>query len=167
MDAEHLENEDSEVPNTEEPRVNQEQDESINNTNNINTVSSTVNTTSIEDNVVDENIVYGCIDDLNRPNLKEIVYFDDDEEVGAKPDINNLATIVPVSPIPTTRVHKDHLLKQIIRDIHSAPQTRRMTKSVTEHGDKYGYIKNHKKTVKNGQTRTREMKEHKKPKIQS
>ncbi|GKE13232.1 hypothetical protein Tco_1416783, partial [Tanacetum coccineum] len=28
--------------------------------------------------------------------------------------------------------------------------------------DKYGYIKNHKKTVKNGQTRTREMEEHKK-----
>ncbi|GKC45597.1 hypothetical protein Tco_1063319 [Tanacetum coccineum] len=27
--------------------------------------------------------------------------------------------------------------------------------------DKYGYIKNHKKTVKNGQTRTREMEEHK------
>ncbi|GJW20973.1 reverse transcriptase domain-containing protein [Tanacetum coccineum] len=44
MDAEHLENEDSEVPNTKEPRVNQEQDENINNTNNINTVSSTVNT---------------------------------------------------------------------------------------------------------------------------
>ncbi|GKF12164.1 retrovirus-related pol polyprotein from transposon TNT 1-94 [Tanacetum coccineum] len=56
-DVKHLENEDSEVPNTDEPRVNQEQDESVNNTNNINTVSSTVNTASIEDNVVDENIV--------------------------------------------------------------------------------------------------------------
>ncbi|GJR86235.1 putative reverse transcriptase domain-containing protein [Tanacetum coccineum] len=40
------------------------------------------------------------------------------------------------SPIPTTRVHKDYPLKQIIRDIHSAPQTRRMTKNVTEHGMK-------------------------------
>ncbi|GKA40006.1 putative ribonuclease H-like domain-containing protein [Tanacetum coccineum] len=65
MDAEHPENKDSEVPNTKETRVNQEQDESINSTNNINTVSSTVNTASIEDNVVDENIVYGCIDDPN------------------------------------------------------------------------------------------------------
>ncbi|GKF53628.1 ribonuclease H-like domain-containing protein, partial [Tanacetum coccineum] len=34
-DAEHLENEDSEVPNTEELRVNQEKDESVNSTNNI------------------------------------------------------------------------------------------------------------------------------------
>ncbi|GJV91292.1 ribonuclease H-like domain-containing protein [Tanacetum coccineum] len=40
---------------------------------------------------------------------------------------------MPVSPIPTTRLHKDHPLEQIIGDIHSAPQTRRMTKSVTEH----------------------------------
>ncbi|GKD66697.1 hypothetical protein Tco_1308805, partial [Tanacetum coccineum] len=124
IDAKHLENKNSKVPNTEEQRVHQEQYESINSTNNINTVSSTV----------DENIVYGCIDDLNTPNLEEIVYSDDDEEVGAEADMNNLAITVPVSPIPTTRVHKDHLLEQIIRDIHSTPQTRRMTKNVTEHG---------------------------------
>ncbi|GJV73864.1 putative ribonuclease H-like domain-containing protein [Tanacetum coccineum] len=40
---------------------------------------------------------------------------------------------MPVSPILTTRVHKDHPLEQIIGDIHSTPQTRRMTKNVTEH----------------------------------
>ncbi|GJZ63311.1 ribonuclease H-like domain-containing protein [Tanacetum coccineum] len=133
-DAEHLENKDSEVPNTEEPRVNQEQDESVNSTNNINTVSSTVNTASIEDNAVDENTVYGCADDPNMPNLEEIVYSEDDEGVGAEADMNNLDTFMPVSPIPTTRIHKDHPFEQIIRDLHSAPQTRRMTKSVTEHG---------------------------------
>ncbi|GKA68534.1 putative ribonuclease H-like domain-containing protein, partial [Tanacetum coccineum] len=55
-DTEDLGNEDSEVPNTEEPRVN------INNTNNITTVSSTFNAASIEDNAVDENTVYGCND---------------------------------------------------------------------------------------------------------
>ncbi|GJR81439.1 ribonuclease H-like domain-containing protein [Tanacetum coccineum] len=82
-DVEHLENEDSEVPNSEDPRVNQEQDESVNSTNNINIVSSTVNTASIEDNVVDEIIVYGCVDDPNMPNLEEIVYSDDDEDVDA------------------------------------------------------------------------------------
>ncbi|GJW88414.1 putative ribonuclease H-like domain-containing protein [Tanacetum coccineum] len=133
MDSEHPENEDSEVPNTEEPRVNQEQDANVNSTNNINTVCPTVNAADIENNVVDENIVYGCIDDPNMPNLEEIVYSDDDEEVGAEADMNNLATTMPVSPILTTRVHKDHPLKQIIGDIHSAPQTRRMTKNVTEH----------------------------------
>ncbi|GJZ35003.1 putative reverse transcriptase domain-containing protein [Tanacetum coccineum] len=51
-------------------------------TNNINIVSSTVNTASIKDNVVDENIVYGCADDPNMPNLEEIVYSYDDEDVG-------------------------------------------------------------------------------------
>ncbi|GJV04661.1 ribonuclease H-like domain-containing protein, partial [Tanacetum coccineum] len=32
----------------------------------------------------------------------------DDEDVGAEADINNLDTHIPVSPIPTTRIHKDH-----------------------------------------------------------
>ncbi|GJT39725.1 putative ribonuclease H-like domain-containing protein [Tanacetum coccineum] len=84
------------VPNIKEPRVNQEQDANVNNTNNINTVSLTVNASDIENNIVDENIVYGCIDDPNMPNLEEIVYSDDDEEVGAEADMNNLATTVPV-----------------------------------------------------------------------
>ncbi|GKD89938.1 hypothetical protein Tco_1365445 [Tanacetum coccineum] len=33
-----------------------------------------------------------------------------------------------VSPIPTTRIHKDHHKDQIIREVHSVVQTRRMTK---------------------------------------
>ncbi|GJV03819.1 putative ribonuclease H-like domain-containing protein [Tanacetum coccineum] len=133
MNSEHPENEDSKVPNTEEPIMNQKQDANVNSTNNINTISPTINAAEIEDNAADKDIVYGCIDDPNMPNLEEIVYSNDDEEVGAEAGMNNLATIVPVSPILTTRVHKDHLLKQIIGDIQSAPQTRRMTKSVTEH----------------------------------
>ncbi|GJR52096.1 ribonuclease H-like domain-containing protein [Tanacetum coccineum] len=72
-DDEHLENKDSEVPNTKEPRVNQEQDKSVNNTNNIYIVSSTVNTASIEVNDVDENTVYGCADDPNMSDLENIV----------------------------------------------------------------------------------------------
>ncbi|GJR00923.1 copia protein [Tanacetum coccineum] len=133
-DSEDPRNKDSEVPNTEKPRVNQEKDENDDSsTNNINTVSPTVSAADIENNVVDENIVYGCIDDPNMPNLEEIVYSDDDEEVGENANMNNLATNMLVSPIPTTRVHKDHPLKQIIGDIYSAPQTRIMTKNVTEH----------------------------------
>ncbi|GKB76962.1 putative ribonuclease H-like domain-containing protein [Tanacetum coccineum] len=130
---EHPENKDSKVPKIEEPRVHQKQDSNVNNTNNINTVYLTVNAADIENNVVDENIVYGCIDDPNMHNLKQIVYSDVDEEVGAEADMNNLAITVSVSLIPTTRVHKDHPLEQIIGDIHSAPQTRRITKNVTEH----------------------------------
>ncbi|GJX86047.1 putative ribonuclease H-like domain-containing protein [Tanacetum coccineum] len=72
IDSEHQENEDSEVPNTQEPRVNQEQDANVNNTNNINTVNPTVSAADIENNAVDEKTVYGCIDDLNMPNLEEL-----------------------------------------------------------------------------------------------
>ncbi|GJZ52774.1 putative ribonuclease H-like domain-containing protein [Tanacetum coccineum] len=133
-DAEDLKNADSEVPNTEKPRVNQEQDANVNITNKINTVSSPVNAAGIEDNVVDENIVYGCDDDPNMPNLEEIVYSDDDDDVGAEADMTNLDTHILVSPIPTIRIHKDHLVEQIIGDMHSAPQTIRMTKNVTNHG---------------------------------
>ncbi|GJX20424.1 putative ribonuclease H-like domain-containing protein, partial [Tanacetum coccineum] len=77
--------------------------------------------------------VYGCADDPNIPPLEEIDYSNDDEGVDAEADMNNLDIFMPVSPIPTTRIHKDHPIKQIIGDIHSAPQTRRMTKSVTDH----------------------------------
>ncbi|GKA95792.1 putative ribonuclease H-like domain-containing protein [Tanacetum coccineum] len=134
-DVEHPENEDTEVPNTEEPRVYREKDENVNSTNNINIVSSTINAAGIEDNAVDENIVYRCTHDPNMPNLEEIVY-SDDEDVGAEADMTNLDTHIPVSHIPTTRIYKDHQIKQIIGDIHSAPQTIRMTKSVTDHEPK-------------------------------
>ncbi|GKC21691.1 ribonuclease H-like domain-containing protein [Tanacetum coccineum] len=77
-DAKDPENEDSKVPNTKEPRVNQEHDANVNSTNNNNTISPTVNAADIENNVVDENIVYGCDDDPNMPNLEEIVYSDDE-----------------------------------------------------------------------------------------
>ncbi|GKC49003.1 ribonuclease H-like domain-containing protein, partial [Tanacetum coccineum] len=85
------------------------------------------------ENAVDDNIVYGCANDPNIPNLEEIGRFSDAEDDGAEADMTNLDTHIPVSPILTTRIHKDHPLEQIIKDIHSAPQTRRMTKSVTEH----------------------------------
>ncbi|GKF76562.1 hypothetical protein Tco_0229032, partial [Tanacetum coccineum] len=75
-DVKDPENEDSEVPNSEKPRVNQEQDENVNNTNNINIVNSPVNTAGIEDNVVDEDIVYAyntlyfqVIDDVNKSTI--------------------------------------------------------------------------------------------------
>ncbi|GJU77650.1 putative ribonuclease H-like domain-containing protein [Tanacetum coccineum] len=62
-------------PSEESERVDQEKDANVNNTNNINTVSPTVSADGIEDNVVDENIVYGCVDDPNMPDLEEISRF--------------------------------------------------------------------------------------------
>ncbi|GKB34483.1 putative ribonuclease H-like domain-containing protein, partial [Tanacetum coccineum] len=102
------------------------------NTNNVNAVSSTVNAVGSEVNAVDPKTSIKLPNDLNMPELKDIVYSDDNEDVGAEADINNLDTHIPVSPILTTRIHKDHPVEQIIINIYSAPQTRRMTKSVTK-----------------------------------
>ncbi|GJU90007.1 ribonuclease H-like domain-containing protein, partial [Tanacetum coccineum] len=76
----------------------------------------------------------GKKDDAKEPELENIVYSDDDEDVGAEADINNLDVFMPISPILTTRIHKDHPVEQIIGDLNSAPQTRRMTKNLEEHG---------------------------------
>ncbi|GKC40965.1 putative ribonuclease H-like domain-containing protein [Tanacetum coccineum] len=105
-----------------------------NSTNNVNVVSSTVNAAGIEVNAVGAKTSIELPDDPNMPELEDIVYSDDDEDVGAEADMNNLNTFMPVSPIPTTRIHKDHPVEQIIGDLNSAPQTRRMTKNLEEHG---------------------------------
>ncbi|GJT68641.1 retrotransposon protein, putative, ty1-copia subclass [Tanacetum coccineum] len=121
-------------PSKEDESNDQEKDGNVNNTNNVNAVSSTVNAASIEVNVVGAETSIELPDDLNMPELEDIVYSDDNEDVGVEADINNLDVFMPVSPIPTTRVHKDHPVKQIIGDLNSAPQTRRMTKNLEEHG---------------------------------
>nr|GEV43489.1 putative ribonuclease H-like domain-containing protein [Tanacetum cinerariifolium] len=59
--------------------------------------------------------------------LEDITYSDDEEDVGKEADFTNLETTITVSPIPITRVHKDHLVTQIIGDLSSATQTRRHT----------------------------------------
>ncbi|GJY06016.1 putative ribonuclease H-like domain-containing protein [Tanacetum coccineum] len=113
---------------------NQEKDDNINNTNNVNAVSSTVNAAGIEVNVVGVKTSIELPDDSNMPELEDIVYSDDDEDIGTEDDMNNLDAFMPVSPIPTTRIHKDHLVEQIIRELNSTPQTRRMIKNLEEHG---------------------------------
>nr|GEU67187.1 putative ribonuclease H-like domain-containing protein [Tanacetum cinerariifolium] len=52
---------------------------------------------------------------------------------GSEADFNNLELTAVVSPILTTRIHKDHPKVQIIKDLLSAPQTKRMTKTSQEH----------------------------------
>nr|GEZ07308.1 hypothetical protein [Tanacetum cinerariifolium] len=65
---------------------------------------------------------------------KNITYSDDEEDVGAEADFTNLETTITVSPIPTTKVHKDHPVTQIIVDLSSATQTRSMTRMVKDQG---------------------------------
>ncbi|GKB02682.1 putative ribonuclease H-like domain-containing protein [Tanacetum coccineum] len=67
-------------------------------------------------------------------NKHKFDYSRDDEDDGAEADMNNLDTTIQVSPIPTTRIHKDHPLDQVIGDLQSATQTRKMSKNLEEHG---------------------------------
>nr|GEU75329.1 uncharacterized mitochondrial protein AtMg00810-like [Tanacetum cinerariifolium] len=64
--------------------------------------------------------------------LEDITYFDDKEDVDAEADFTNLETNITHSPIPITRVHKDHHVTQIIGDLSLATQTRSMTRVVKD-----------------------------------
>ncbi|GJX50161.1 putative reverse transcriptase domain-containing protein [Tanacetum coccineum] len=111
--------------------IDQEKDDNVNNINNVNAaITNKVNAiggkTSIE-----------LPDDPNMPALEDISIFDlsrDNEDVGAEADMNNLDTTMQVSLIPTTRIHKDHPLNQVIGDLQSATQTRNISKNLEEHG---------------------------------
>ncbi|GKB46375.1 putative ribonuclease H-like domain-containing protein [Tanacetum coccineum] len=116
-----------ENPRKESESNDQEKEDNVNSTNNVNAASTN------EVNAVGAKTSIELPDDPNMPELEDIVYSDDDEDVGAEADLNNLNTFMHVSPIPTTRIHKDHIVEQIIGDLNSAPQTRRMTKNLEEH----------------------------------
>ncbi|GJV13086.1 putative ribonuclease H-like domain-containing protein, partial [Tanacetum coccineum] len=110
--------------------IDQEKDDNVNSTNNVNAASTN------EVNVVGGKTSIELLDGPNMPALEDYSIFDlssDDQDNGADGDMNNLDTIIQVSPIPTTRIHKDHPIEQIIGDLNSAPQTRRMTKNLKEH----------------------------------
>ncbi|GJX34349.1 hypothetical protein Tco_0245906 [Tanacetum coccineum] len=117
-----------EDPRKDSEGINQEKEDNVNSTNNVNAVSTN------KVNVAGGKISIKLPDDLNMPSLEDIVYSDDDEDVGAEADKNNLDAFMPVSPIRTTKVNKDHPVEQIIGDLNSTPQTRRMTKNLKEHG---------------------------------
>ncbi|GKE26343.1 ribonuclease H-like domain-containing protein, partial [Tanacetum coccineum] len=116
----------------------QEKENNVNNTNNGNTVSSTVNAASTNKvNVVGAKTSIELPVDQNMPALEDYSIFNfssDDQDDGAKADMNNLDSTIQVSPNPTTKIHKDHPLDQVIRNLQSATQTRKMSKNLKEHG---------------------------------
>ncbi|GKC95246.1 hypothetical protein Tco_1160688, partial [Tanacetum coccineum] len=61
-----------------------------NSTNNVNAVSSTINAVGIEVNVVGAKTSIELLDEPNMPELEDIVYSNNDEDVGAEVDMNNL-----------------------------------------------------------------------------
>ncbi|GJX27749.1 putative ribonuclease H-like domain-containing protein [Tanacetum coccineum] len=126
----------NEDPRKDSESIDQEKHDNVNNTNNVNAAS--IN----EVNAVGGKTSIKLPDDL------------DDEDVGVEADMNNLNAFMFVSPISTTRVHKDHPVEQIIRDLNSAPQTRRMTKNLEERACLLAFYhkKNPKRLVAQGYT---------------
>nr|GEX56202.1 ribonuclease H-like domain-containing protein [Tanacetum cinerariifolium] len=133
-----------EDPRKESECNDNEKEDNVNSTNNVNTagnvntVSSTVNAAGTNEvNAVGGKISIELPFDLKMHALEDDRIFDfssDDEDDGAVADMNNLDTTIQISHIPTTRIHKDHPLDQVIRDLQSVTQTRNMSKNLEEHG---------------------------------
>nr|GEV63331.1 hypothetical protein [Tanacetum cinerariifolium] len=71
-------------------------------------------------------------DDPDMRELEDIAYSDDEDDVGAEADFNNLETSITVSLIPTIKVYKDHPVSQNIGDLSSTTQTRSMIRVVQD-----------------------------------
>nr|GFA90452.1 hypothetical protein [Tanacetum cinerariifolium] len=98
-------------------------DNSINEVNAAGTLVSTVGQISLN-----------STNTFSATELEDITYSDDEDDVGAEANFNNLETSITVSPIPTSRVHTDHPVTQIIGDLSLTTQTRSMTKVVKDQG---------------------------------
>nr|GEW06107.1 putative ribonuclease H-like domain-containing protein [Tanacetum cinerariifolium] len=72
---------------------------------------------------------------INKVNAADITYSDDEDDVGTEADFNNSETSITVSPILTTRVHKDHPVTQIIGDLSSATQIKSMARVAKDQGE--------------------------------
>nr|GEY11991.1 hypothetical protein [Tanacetum cinerariifolium] len=72
--------------------------------------------------------------DRDMPELEDITYSDDEDVVGTEANFNNLETSITISPIPTTRIHKDHIVSQIIGDLSSTTQIRSIKRVVKDQG---------------------------------
>ncbi|GJS82662.1 putative reverse transcriptase, RNA-dependent DNA polymerase, partial [Tanacetum coccineum] len=105
---------DSEIDNQERPKKSAQD---------VNTAVPCINTAIINDNTGSLNINIG-IPTVNTTPLKDIHadFFSDKTEVY----MSNISTTYPVSSTKNIRIHKDHSLAQVIGDIQSSIQTRRM-----------------------------------------
>ncbi|GJU92807.1 putative ribonuclease H-like domain-containing protein [Tanacetum coccineum] len=90
--------------------IDQKKENNVNITKNVNAANTN------EVNAVCGKTSIELPDDPNMTPLEDIVYSYDDEDVGVEADMKNSNAFMPVSSIPTTRVHKDHPVEQIIGD---------------------------------------------------
>nr|GEW32915.1 ribonuclease H-like domain-containing protein [Tanacetum cinerariifolium] len=108
----------------------QEKEDKVSNTNNVNAAGTNgVNTIGANTN---NKLPF----DPEMPTLEDISTFNfstNQEDADEEADMNNMDTTIQVSPTPTIRIHKDHPLDQMIRDLYSTTQTRNMSKNLEDH----------------------------------
>ncbi|GKB41753.1 hypothetical protein Tco_0886695 [Tanacetum coccineum] len=110
----------------------------------INTASPDVNTGSFKLNDVGLSVNIASLYNQNSPKVMftmgashtleathvELLSDEDELEV----DLGNITNSYTVPTTPNTRIHKDHPIKNVIGDVKSTIQTRRMTKPTFEKG---------------------------------
>nr|GEU62624.1 RNA-directed DNA polymerase, eukaryota [Tanacetum cinerariifolium] len=89
-------------------------------------------------------------DDPDMPGLEDIFYSDDEDVVGAEADFNNLESSIPVNPIPTTRIHKDH--PEEPKRVHQALKDPSWIESMNKKDERGIVIRNKVRLVAQGHT---------------
>nr|GEY36446.1 reverse transcriptase domain-containing protein [Tanacetum cinerariifolium] len=113
--------------------LNAEFEECINNScNEVNAAGSSVSAAGLNFTNSTNDFSVAGPSNAAMPNLEDLSHNADD--VGAEADTNNMESIISVSPIPTTRIHKDHPTSQIIGDLSSTTQTKSIARGVRDQG---------------------------------
>ncbi|GJT93069.1 hypothetical protein Tco_1081914 [Tanacetum coccineum] len=110
----------------------------------VNTASPDVNTGSSKLNIVDPSFNIASSYDQDSPKdmftigashtleATYVEFFSDEDE--PKVDLGNIINSYIVPTTPNIRIHKDHPIKNVIGDVKSSVQTKRMTKPISEQG---------------------------------
>ncbi|GJW86478.1 putative ribonuclease H-like domain-containing protein [Tanacetum coccineum] len=110
----------------------------------VNTVSPDVTTGSFKLNVVGPSVNTASSYDQDSPKdmftmgashtleATHVEFFSDEDE--PEVDLGNITNSYTVPTTPNTRIHKDHPIENVIGDVKSSVQTRRMTKPTSEQG---------------------------------
>ncbi|GJV51362.1 putative ribonuclease H-like domain-containing protein [Tanacetum coccineum] len=110
----------------------------------VNTASPEVNTGRFKLNTVDPSVSTASSNDQDSPKdmfkmgashtleATHVEFFSDEDE--PEVDLGNILHSYTVPTTPNTRIHKDHPIKNVIGDVKSSVQTRRMTKPTSQQG---------------------------------
>ncbi|GJT99377.1 putative ribonuclease H-like domain-containing protein [Tanacetum coccineum] len=134
-------NADKDGPNNESDDKDKSKDDSSTKQDNtadqqVNTTSFGLNTGSIELNNVDSSVNSATPEDMVGPShsfeATHVEFFNDEYE--PEVDLGNIPNSYAIPTTPHIRIHKDHPIENVIGDIQSFVQTRRMEKPTSEQG---------------------------------